>query len=267
MSSLEQGIEKQKYTVALARAVAMIGPTKRVAVQVFPPTMTRPAPSLPPPSKKRKIQKDSQFAKSVQVLEEQLTSAAAANASLNPLADLLDLTFAAGDAQDTSKAIYALYRVFVVIISGGKLGAGGDEASKVVKAWIWDRLNSYVDFLCGLLKDEEKLLRVLLSFRSSYSLLILSLSRYRHCRSYSASKNIYRVSTSFSLSCQILNSTSQISERSFQACCYSSLLDVERKAARAYSIPTFFTCSTRRSLVSGMMCGGFSFARLGTFFP
>ncbi|KAJ6584689.1 CBF/Mak21 family-domain-containing protein [Mycena capillaripes] len=122
--------------------------------------MTRPAPSLPPPSKKRRIQKDSEFAKSIQRLEEQLTSAAAANASLNPLADLLDLAFTASDAQDTSKAIYALYRVFVILITGGKLGTGGDDAAKVVKAWIWDKLNSYVDFLCGLLKDEEKLLRI-----------------------------------------------------------------------------------------------------------
>ncbi|KAJ7714208.1 hypothetical protein B0H16DRAFT_1742790 [Mycena metata] len=123
--------------------------------------MTRPAPSsLPPPSKKRKIHKDSEFTKSIQRLEEQLTSAAAANTSLNPLADLLELAFAADDAQDTSKAIYALYRVFIILITGGKLNPGVDEATKVVKAWIWDRLNSYVDFLCGLLKDEEKLLRI-----------------------------------------------------------------------------------------------------------
>ncbi|KAJ7695707.1 CBF/Mak21 family-domain-containing protein [Mycena rosella] len=122
--------------------------------------MTRPVPSLPPPSKKRKIQKDSEFIKSIERLEEQLTAAAAANASLNPLANLLDLAFTAGDPQDTSKAIYALYRVFVVLVSAGKLGPGGEEAAKVVKAWIWDRLNSYVDFLCGLLKDDEKPLRI-----------------------------------------------------------------------------------------------------------
>lgn len=123
--------------------------------------MSRPASSLPPPSKKRKVQKDSEFGQSIQRLEEQLTAAAASNSSLNPLADLLELAFTAGDAQDTSKAIYSLYRIFVILISGGKLGTGGDEAAKVVKAWIWDRLNSYVDFLCGLLKDEEKLLRVM----------------------------------------------------------------------------------------------------------
>ncbi|KAJ7718108.1 CBF/Mak21 family-domain-containing protein [Mycena maculata] len=122
--------------------------------------MTRSVPPLPPPSKRRKIQKDSEFVKSTQNLEEQLTSAAAANTSLNPLADLLDLALTATDAQDTSKAIYSLYRVFVIIISGGKLGPGGDEAAKVVKTWLWDRLNSYVDFLCGLLKDEERLLRI-----------------------------------------------------------------------------------------------------------
>ncbi|KAJ6619540.1 CBF/Mak21 family-domain-containing protein [Mycena sp. CBHHK59/15] len=116
--------------------------------------------SLPPPSKKRKIQKDSGFEKSVQQLEEKLTSVATANTSLNPLADLLELAFSASDAQDTSKAIYALYRVFVIVISGGKLSPGGDADAKVVKAWIWDRLNSYVDFLCGLLKDEEKSLRI-----------------------------------------------------------------------------------------------------------
>ncbi|KAJ7857769.1 CBF/Mak21 family-domain-containing protein [Mycena leptocephala] len=122
--------------------------------------MTRPAPSLPPPSKKRRIQKESGFSKSIQELEEQITAAAAANSSLNPLVDLLNLAFTTDDAQDTSKTIYSLYRVFVIIISGGKLGSSGDDAAKVVKAWIWDKLNSYVDFLCGLLKDEEKLLRI-----------------------------------------------------------------------------------------------------------
>ncbi|KAF7291739.1 Ribosome biogenesis protein Noc4 [Mycena chlorophos] len=124
--------------------------------------MARSAPSsLPPPAKKRKIQKDSSLVKSVQALEKELTAAAAANASLNPLADLLELALSAEEAQDTSKAMYSLYRVFVGIISGGKLNAGGDEAAKIVRAWIWERLNAYVHFLCGLLKDEEKILRLM----------------------------------------------------------------------------------------------------------
>ena len=117
--------------------------------------------SLPSPTKKRKLQDDSGFARSVEQLEDQLTLAVAQNSSLNPLADLLDLTLTASDPQHTSKAIYALYRVFVVIVTNGNLlGRGKDEATKVVKSWIWERLNEYVDFLGSLLKDEEKFLRV-----------------------------------------------------------------------------------------------------------
>ncbi|KAF8191784.1 CBF/Mak21 family-domain-containing protein, partial [Pholiota molesta] len=114
--------------------------------------------SLPPPSKKRKINRVDN-AQAIKKLEEELTTAVAKNLSLNPLADLLSLAYDVEDPHDTSKAIYALYRVFVVIITNNKLGFGGDEAAKVVKAWIWERLQSYVDFLGGLLQDEEKFLR------------------------------------------------------------------------------------------------------------
>ncbi len=99
-------------------------------------------------------------AQSIKKLEEELTAAVAENLSLNPLADLLGFAYSVEDPYDTSKAIYALYRVFVVIITNNKLGLGGDEAAKVVKAWIWERLQAYVDFLGGLLQDEEKFLRV-----------------------------------------------------------------------------------------------------------
>ncbi|KAG5642180.1 hypothetical protein DXG03_003443 [Asterophora parasitica] len=121
--------------------------------------MAGPIRSLPPPTKKRKVQADSGTIQSIQKLEADLTRAVATNASLNPLADLLDLALATKTPSQTSKAIYALYRVFVLIIADDKLGLGGDEAAKVVKAWLWDRLNIYVDYLGGLLKDEEKTLR------------------------------------------------------------------------------------------------------------
>ncbi|KAF8155473.1 CBF/Mak21 family-domain-containing protein [Crassisporium funariophilum] len=114
--------------------------------------------SLPPPTKRRKINKDT-YAQQIKNLEDELTAAVVQNASLNPLADLLSLAHNAADPHDTSKAIYALYRVFVVTISNNKLGFGGDEAAVVVKAWIWERLQSYVDFLGGLLQDDEKFLR------------------------------------------------------------------------------------------------------------
>lgn len=122
--------------------------------------MPGPIRSLPPPSKRRKVQKDSALDQSIQQLEADLTYAIANNASLNPLADLVDLTTTTKSPQDTSKAIYALYRVFVVVISNDKLGLDGDDAAKVVKAWLWDRLNIYVDYLGSLLKDEERTLRV-----------------------------------------------------------------------------------------------------------
>ncbi|KAK0199243.1 CBF/Mak21 family-domain-containing protein [Desarmillaria ectypa] len=116
--------------------------------------------SLPPPSKKRKLSNDSKVLQSIQDTEQQLTRAVSNNGSLNPLADLLDLACSRKDSQEVSKGIYALYRVFVLVISNGKLSAASDESAKIVKAWLWDRLNEYVDFLVGLLKDEEKSLRV-----------------------------------------------------------------------------------------------------------
>ena len=123
--------------------------------------MPAPIQSLPPASKRRKIeQKFSALSTSIQQLEINLIAALNDNASLNPLADLLHLTLASKTPQDTSKAIYALYRLFVLIIARDRLGFAHDDAAKVVKAWLWDRLNTFVDYLGGLLKDEEKSLRV-----------------------------------------------------------------------------------------------------------
>lgn len=116
--------------------------------------------SLPPPTKRRKTQKDASRSQSIKRLEDDLHDSVTKNDSLNSLADLLELAYTVDDPHDTSKAIYALYRVFVVIISNNKLDLGGDEAAKVVKAWIWERFQSYVDFLGSLLQDEEKFLRV-----------------------------------------------------------------------------------------------------------
>ncbi|KAK2464494.1 hypothetical protein APHAL10511_003473 [Amanita phalloides] len=121
--------------------------------------------SLPSPSKKRKVEDKTDFATSTKRLEDELTRAISNDTSLNSLADLLDhaLITAHDDAQKTSKAIYALYRVFVLLITHKKFSLAGDEAGKVVKAWLWEQLNTYVEFLGGLMKDEEKTLRV--SFR------------------------------------------------------------------------------------------------------
>ncbi|KIM36449.1 hypothetical protein M413DRAFT_31679 [Hebeloma cylindrosporum] len=50
--------------------------------------------------------------------------------------------------------------MLAIIITNGKLERpGGGQMAKVVKAWIWDRLQIYVDYLGGLLQDEGKFLR------------------------------------------------------------------------------------------------------------
>lgn len=116
-----------------------------------------PASSLPPPKKRQKKNGDKTDTKD---LELHLTTAIANNAPLNPLSDLLDIAQNVSDAKGTSKAVYSLYRVFVVIISSNKLAPGGGDAAKVVRRWVWERFDAYVNILLGLLQDEEATLRV-----------------------------------------------------------------------------------------------------------
>ena len=121
---------------------------------------TMPPPSsLSQPSKRRKTSGDDTLA-ALRALETKVTDAASSNSSLNPLADLLELTVSYEDPQLTLKGIYAMYRVFVILIDSGRLGPHSDEEAKVVREWISDRLSEFSDFLFGLLKDEETTLRV-----------------------------------------------------------------------------------------------------------
>ncbi|CCL98752.1 uncharacterized protein FIBRA_00757 [Fibroporia radiculosa] len=143
--------------------------------------MTASRSYLPSSSKKRKSSNDDAIAR-VRQLESRLTSALSENASLNPLADLLDIALNAEDYGTLVKAIYALYRVFVLIISGGLLLSQdkADQDHQTVKIWLSDRLNAYVELLCGLLKDEEATVRtsalqILLSLQKHLS---ASLTRY-----------------------------------------------------------------------------------------
>ncbi|KAI9056634.1 ribosome biogenesis protein Noc4 [Trametes sanguinea] len=116
--------------------------------------------SLPSSSKKRKT-RDDDTVRTIQDLEKQLTAAVNSGSSLNPLADLLDIALEAETAAQVSKAIYALYRVFVVIITRNLLsGPDASEEAKAVRTWLLDRLHAYVDLLAGLLKDEEPSLRI-----------------------------------------------------------------------------------------------------------
>ncbi|KAH9994722.1 CBF/Mak21 family-domain-containing protein [Russula vinacea] len=91
----------------------------------------------------------------VKVLEDKLTESIAENASLNLLADLTALAASLDDPHSVLKAIYACYRVFVLLISKGCLSNPTDEQAIIVRTWIFERLDEYVRLLCGLLQDEE----------------------------------------------------------------------------------------------------------------
>ncbi|KAI9465893.1 CBF-domain-containing protein [Lactarius psammicola] len=105
--------------------------------------------------KRLKLQDDS----SIKRLEDNITASIASSASLNPLADLISLTVSLHNPQSVLKAIYACYRVFVLLVSKGCLENSTSEQEKLVRAWVLERLDEYVRFLTGLLKDEESLLR------------------------------------------------------------------------------------------------------------
>jgi U3 small nucleolar RNA-associated protein 19 len=144
--------------------------------------MPAPIRSLPPPSKKRKRNPGPPFpvALRIEPLESTLIDAVQSSASLNPLADLLDLAQTAADARDVSRTIYALYRSFVVLLGTGRMIAGvegqnaGGEEGKIVRAWLWERLGLYGDLLVGLMKDEDSGLRVCAFSLCLFSLVLTS---------------------------------------------------------------------------------------------
>ena len=124
------------------------------------------APRSSLPSKKRKLAHDAQHdtpdhIAQIKSLEDQLIAAVTSKSSLNPLSDLLDIARNASVAHVLSKAMYALYRVFVVIISNGLLLAStGNDETKAVRAWIQEKIDAFVELLIGLLQDEESILKV-----------------------------------------------------------------------------------------------------------
>jgi U3 small nucleolar RNA-associated protein 19 len=124
--------------------------------------------SLPPQKKRKTVPSTSGVA--VDDLEQKLTTAISEGTSLNPLAELINFASTATDPVMTHKAIYALYRVSVLVIAANKLNGGKEESdeARTVRAWISTRLSEFVDFLCGLLKDSEKALRVRLNSSLKY---------------------------------------------------------------------------------------------------
>lgn len=124
-----------------------------------------PRSSLPTSSKKRKHASDEKavpdVVSSIKSLEDRLIAAVSSKSSLNPLADLLDIARNASNPETLSKTMYALYRIFVVIITNGLLlNIAGNDETKAVRAWLQEKLHSYVKLLVGLLRDEESILKV-----------------------------------------------------------------------------------------------------------
>jgi U3 small nucleolar RNA-associated protein 19 len=119
---------------------------------------------MAPPSSlsgsRKRIKLQDEDGSHIKQLENQLTEAISSNTSLNSLADLTALAASLYEPPSVLKAIYACYRIFVLLISKGCLENSTDEKAKVVRTWIFERLDEYVRFLCGLLQDEESLLRV-----------------------------------------------------------------------------------------------------------
>lgn len=116
--------------------------------------------SLPPAKKRKVATKHHGNLAHIQHLEKLLLEAVAKGTSLNPLVDLLSAAKDAGDPHLLFKCIYSLYRVFASIVDTGMLVPASDTGAKVVRTWIWERLNVFTDMLVGLMSDSEKSLRV-----------------------------------------------------------------------------------------------------------
>lgn len=126
--------------------------------------MTVKASSSLPSAKRRKIKRTdaSDELESVIILEKQIQQALVDNASLNALLDLLHIALSSKSSEIILKAVFALYRIFTQVIAKGLLqpDSDGDLDAASVRTWLLSRLDSFTTLLCGLLKDEEKTLRV-----------------------------------------------------------------------------------------------------------
>ena len=120
-------------------------------------------PSLPPAKRRRVSTEHHDDHTHIQYLEKLLLEAVSEGSSLNPLVDLLDAAVDAEDPHILFRCIYSLYRVFASIINTGMLAPTPDSGAKVVRTWIWERLNAFTDMLVGLMSDSEKSLRVSVS--------------------------------------------------------------------------------------------------------
>ncbi|KAG8882090.1 hypothetical protein FRB98_003927 [Tulasnella sp. 332] len=115
--------------------------------------------SLPAP---RKRQKTSSTTEDIQTLERTILTAIQDGSSLNPLTDLMGLISSSPDPKTTHSVIYAVYRISVALAQAGRLTPERDESeeAKIVRQWLEARVTTFSELLAGLLKDDERALRI-----------------------------------------------------------------------------------------------------------
>jgi U3 small nucleolar RNA-associated protein 19 len=112
------------------------------------------------PTKRRKVDESQE---KIVKLEEDLTAAIQDGSSLNALADLVaEAKKSTNQPQRLHKALYALYRVFSLLISEDRLLSPRlpSEQDVVVRTWLLQRLDQYLNFLSTLFESSEPLISV-----------------------------------------------------------------------------------------------------------
>jgi hypothetical protein len=120
---------------------------------------------MPPPAKRRKVdpndtQSDSQ---EIEKLEGDLKHAIENSSSLNALADLLkEATKNKKQPQLLHKSIYALYRIFSLLISANWYHSSSrpNQKNLVIRKWLVERLDQYLELLSSLLDHTEPTISV-----------------------------------------------------------------------------------------------------------
>jgi U3 small nucleolar RNA-associated protein 19 len=115
---------------------------------------------MPPPAKRRKVDPNDTQGDSQQIesLEGDLKHAIENSSSLNALADLLkEATKNKMQPRLRHKAIYALYRVFSLLISTNWYHSSSRPSQKnqVIRKWLVERLDQYLELLSSLLEHTE----------------------------------------------------------------------------------------------------------------
>ena len=123
---------------------------------------------MPPPTKRRKHDSSDtgDELKEIERLEQDLKDAIEASSSLNSLADLLKAAKKnRKQPQILHKAIYALYRVFSLLTSASYYHSRTRPSEKdlVVRKWLVERLDQYLDLLDSVSENQEPTISVCLT--------------------------------------------------------------------------------------------------------